>query len=99
MAAIRAAGDLGIAVALVQWSGPRLQRTSIDWTHLRDDAGAAGLAKAIEASKRQLRGDTSLGGAIRFSLGRISKEPDVETTLDRLATAVTQLERVAPATI
>ncbi len=48
-----------------------MQRTSIDWTHLRDDAGAAGLAKAIEASKRQLRGGTSLGGAIRFSLERI----------------------------
>ncbi len=71
MAAIRAAGDLGIAVALVQWSGPRLQRTSIDWTLVRDEAGAAGLAAAIDNGKRLLRGGTSLGGAIRFSLARI----------------------------
>ncbi len=42
IAAIRAAGDLGIAVALVQWSGPRLQRTSIDWTLVRDEAAPPG---------------------------------------------------------
>ena len=71
VAAIDAAGDAGIAVAVVQWSSLRLQRSAIDWVQLRDGADAAGLANAIDAGERLLRGGTGLGGAIRFSLARI----------------------------
>jgi hypothetical protein len=73
VAAIRATGDAGIAVALVQWSGNRMQRRSVGWTFLHDRASAAGFAEAIEASGRLFIGSTGLGGAIRYSLKQLEE--------------------------
>jgi hypothetical protein len=62
------AGLRGIAIALVQWAAGKEQLLGLDWTLVRDAAGAAALARRIAATPRLfVGGDTSLGGAIRFS--------------------------------
>ena len=73
LAAIAGLGREGLAVALVQWSGNRIQRTSVDWMHLHDAESAHGFASAIAASPRLFTGSTGLGGAIRFSLGMLEE--------------------------
>ncbi len=46
--AIRAAGDLGLAVALVQWADYRQHALSVDWTVVRDAASARQFAKQVD---------------------------------------------------
>ena len=71
--AIRSLGAPGIAVALIQWSGNRMQGTSVDWTRLSDAPSAERFAAAVEASGRLFTGSTALGGAVRFALGEIER--------------------------
>ena len=71
LAAIAAAGEQGIAVALVQWSGNRMQQRSIDWRVVHDETSAAALSAAIAATPRAFTGSTGLGGAIRYALKEI----------------------------
>lgn len=66
--ALRTLGDHGLAISLVQWSGNRMQRTSVEWTLVNDGYSAAKLASAIGEMERLFTGATGLGGAIRFSL-------------------------------
>ncbi len=67
--AIRASGDLGIAVSLIQWSDSRKQAVAVDWTAVRDEADATALADAIEAAPRYLiGGGTAIGGALEYAL-------------------------------
>ena len=67
--AIRAAGDLGLAVSLVQWSDARKQTLAIDWVMVTDDASAARFSQEIENTPRFLiGGGTALGGALSFSM-------------------------------
>ena len=68
--AIEQAGDGGIAVTLVQWSGRGQQRTSVDWTRVRNGAEAQELAGRIGRSRRLMSGFTDIAGAIGFSLGK-----------------------------
>ena len=72
-AAIRSHGAPGIAVSLIQWSGNRMQGTSVDWTRLSDVPSAERFAAAVEASGRLFTGSTALGGAIRFALDAIER--------------------------
>jgi len=66
--AIRELDTQAIAVTMVQWTGPRLHVVVVDWTVIKDEAGAEGFAAAIEAAPRQLfGGGTSISGAIDFS--------------------------------
>jgi hypothetical protein len=68
-AAIHAAGDRGIAVALIQWSEFVHQRKIIDWTLVRGAADAARLAGRIAAAGRAIPGGgTAIYGAINFAL-------------------------------
>jgi hypothetical protein len=68
-AAIHAAGDLGIAVTLIQWSDFVRHRKAVDWTLVRDGAGAAALADDITAAGRVISGGgTAIYGVINFSL-------------------------------
>ena len=70
--AIRASGDLGIAVSLIQWSDSRKQAVAVDWTPVRDDAEAAALAAEIEAAPRYLiGGGTAIGGALEYALRQL----------------------------
>ncbi len=68
VAAIRATGDLGIAVSLIQWSDSRKQFTAIDWVKVQDEASAARFSKEIENTPRFLiGGGTSLHGALTYA--------------------------------
>lgn len=66
--AIHAAGERGVAIAVMQWSGRGRQRVSVDWTLVRDAASAGVLADRIDAAPRLVTGLTDIAGAIRFSL-------------------------------
>ena len=66
--AIQAAGDLGIAVAMVQWSDNRKQTVAIDWQMVRDPSSAEAFAGEIDNTPRYLiGGGTAIGGAVNFS--------------------------------
>ena len=70
-AAIQASGDLGIAVAMVQWSDNRKQTLAIEWTQMRDAASAAQFSEEIENTPRFLiGGGTALGDALSFSMNQ-----------------------------
>jgi hypothetical protein len=72
IAAIRASGDLGIAVSLIQWSDNRKQFVAVDWAEVRDAASAERLAGKIERSPRFLiGGGTAIGGALKFAIRQI----------------------------
>jgi hypothetical protein len=73
VATIQGLGERGLAITLVQWSGNRMQRTSVDWMVLRDAESAGRFASAVAASARLLTGSTGLGGAIRFSLQQLEE--------------------------
>jgi Protein of unknown function (DUF1194) len=66
--AIQAAGDLGIAVAMVQWSDNRKQTVAIDWQMIQDGPSAEAFAREIDNTPRFLiGGGTAIGGAVNFS--------------------------------
>ena len=63
--AIRASGDLGLAVALIQWSDTRKQFLAIDWTVVRGETSARAFAKEVAGTPRFLvGGGTAIGGAL-----------------------------------
>ena len=74
-AAIRASGDLGVAVALIQWSENRLQFVSVDWALLHDRASAGAFADEIASAPRLVvnGGGTAIGGALKFSTAQIEE--------------------------
>ncbi len=74
VAAIEAAGDLGVAVSLVQWSDNRRQFRAIDWMHLTDAESAEAFAEEIDATPRfVIGGGTAIGGAMSFSTRLIER--------------------------
>lgn len=70
--AIEAAGDHGIAVTLVQWSGTGRQSTVVGWTHIRDRRTSEAFSDRIALTGRALTGMTDIGGAIDFSSSRLA---------------------------
>jgi hypothetical protein len=66
--AIRAAGDLGLAVALIQWADYRQHAVSVDWTLLHDPVSARQFAKQLDAVRRSVAGSTAIGGALEFAI-------------------------------
>jgi len=70
--AIGIAGSRGVAISLVQWSGPGFQTKVVDWVIVKDAASAARLSVKIAGARRQVRGMTSTAGAIRFSVNEIA---------------------------
>ena len=67
--AIRASGDLGLAVALVQWSDNRKQFLAVDWTLVTGAEGAGAFAEEIAGTPRFLiGGGTAIGGALKFAM-------------------------------
>ena len=73
-AALQAAGDLGIAVALMQWSDSRKQDMSIDWRMVRNAEEAEAFAQAVEATARYIvGGGTAIGTAIEYGVTRFAR--------------------------
>ena len=72
--AIQAMGDLGIAVALVQWSDARKQTLAVDWTLLQGEADAIAFAEEVEATPRFLvGGGTAIGAALKYALRQFER--------------------------
>ncbi len=67
--AIETAAPNGIAVSLVQWSGPGAQALGVDWTLVRDRASARAFADRIDATPRLVTGGgTAIGDAVLAAL-------------------------------
>ncbi|TQV80407.1 DUF1194 domain-containing protein [Denitrobaculum tricleocarpae] len=72
--AIRASGDRGIVVAMVQWSDARKQLLAIDWFEIKDEESAERFAQEIDNTPRFLfGGGTALGGALTFAARQFEK--------------------------
>ena len=68
--AIKALGEEGLAVTLVQWSAHQQQVQSVGWTQIRDKADADAFASAVERQPRSFRtSGTAIGTAIAFTAG------------------------------
>ncbi len=73
-AAIRASGDLGIAVALIQWSNSRKQSLAVDWAALRSAEDTVAFAEEVEAAPRFLiGGGTAIGGALQYAIRQLER--------------------------
>ena len=67
--AIRAGSFQAIAVAMVQWTGPRMQTDVVPWTIVDSTEAALALSRRIDATPRTLfGGGTSISGAIDHSV-------------------------------
>jgi hypothetical protein len=65
-----------IAVAMMQWTGPELHVTAVDWTLIGDAASADHFAAAIEMAPRALfGGGTSISGAIDYARVVLARSP------------------------
>ena len=67
LASIRAQGEAGIAVTVIQWAGKGRQRVAVDWQQLNDEASTRRFARRIGAMRRMTGGFTDIAGAVRFS--------------------------------
>jgi hypothetical protein len=78
--AILAAAPNGVALALMQWAGPREQAVSVPWSEVRDQASAAAFAQKIEAVTRPATyGGTAIGNALERGVSLLA-ENDFEGT-------------------
>src|SRR5215831_19506215 len=59
-----------IAVTFVEWSGASDQKVVVDWSVVRDEEAAGGVAAAILAAPRSFIGRTSISAAIDFAMTR-----------------------------
>ncbi|WP_229677789.1 DUF1194 domain-containing protein [Caldovatus sediminis] len=65
-----------VAVAMLLWSGIGAQELAVPWTRVEDEASAAALAEAIEASPRLVRpGATALGEGMAAGLAVLGRFP------------------------
>jgi hypothetical protein len=72
LAAIRGGGNRTIAVCFIEWSGAGEQLVVVDWTVIRDEEDAGGVAAAILAAPRSYVGRTSISGGIDFAMERFA---------------------------
>ena len=64
-----------IAVAFIEWSGAADQNVVVDWTVVRDEEAAGGIAATILSAPRSFLGRTSISAAIDYALERIAMAP------------------------
>ncbi|HEY2532602.1 MAG TPA: DUF1194 domain-containing protein [Xanthobacteraceae bacterium] len=74
--AVRSLATQSVAAAMMQWTGPPLHVVVVDWTLIKDEAGANAFAAAIDAAPRRLfGGGTSISGAIDYSRLMLARSP------------------------
>ena len=66
--AIRASGDLGLAAAVIQWSGHLHQSLVVGWTAIHDEKTAAAFAEEVENMSRFWAGNTAIGSALEYAI-------------------------------
>jgi hypothetical protein len=65
-----------IAITFIEWSGAADQNVVIDWTLVRDEEAAAGIAATMRSAPRSFLGRTSISAAIDFAMQRLAVAPD-----------------------
>ena len=65
-----------IAITFVEWSGAADQNVVVDWTLVRDEEAAAGVAATMLSAPRSFLGRTSISAAIDFAMQRLAAAPD-----------------------
>jgi hypothetical protein len=73
--AISGGRNHAIAVTFIEWSGAADQNVVVDWTVVRDEEAAGGIAATILAAPRSFLGRTSISAAIDYSIERIAMAP------------------------
>src|SRR5918911_2922301 len=73
--AIAGGRNHAIAVTFIEWSGAADQNVVVDWTVVRDEEAAGGIAATMLAAPRSFLGRTSISAAIDYSLERIAAAP------------------------
>src|SRR5258707_5376594 len=73
--AIVGGANHAIAVCFVEWSGASDQNVVVDWTVVRDEEAAAGVAATMLSAPRSFLGRTSISAAIDFSMERLAAAP------------------------
>lgn len=69
--AIRASGELGLAVALFQWSSHHQQFVAVDWTLIQDTSAASRFAMEVDSVVRSTAGNTAIGSALIFAIDQL----------------------------
>jgi len=73
-AAIRAAGDYGIVVAVMQWAESKDQVMVLPWTLVRDGADAEAFAAQIDQAPRRIAGGaTAIGSALEMAVAELAR--------------------------
>lgn len=62
-----------IGVCFIEWSGDEDQQVVVDWTEIRDEEDAGGVASAIIAAPRSFMGRTSISAGIDFAVAHFAK--------------------------
>jgi hypothetical protein len=76
LGAILSGRTQSIAIMMMQWTGPFLQREVLPWTVLKDEASVKSAATVIETTPRRLfGGGTSISGAIDYSMMMFPRSP------------------------
>src|SRR6266851_2379169 len=65
----------GIAVTFIEWSGASDQNVVVDWTVVRDEEAAGGVAATMLSAPRSFLGRTSISAAIDFAMERLAAAP------------------------
>ena len=65
----------GIAVTFIEWSGAADQNVVVDWTVVRDEEAAGGIAATMLSAPRSFLGRTSISAAIDFAMQRFAGAP------------------------
>ena len=73
--AIAGGRNQAIAITFLEWSGAAEQTVIVDWTVVRDEETAAGIAASMLGAPRSSIGRTSISGAIDFALQRLYAAP------------------------
>src|SRR5437763_11351868 len=73
--AIAGGRNHAIAVTFIEWSGAADQNIIVDWTVVRDEEAAGGIAATVLAAPRSFLGRTSISAAIDYSLERFAAAP------------------------
>src|SRR5437868_13275482 len=70
--AIAGGRNHAIAITFIEWSGASDQNVVVDWTVVRDEEAAGGIAATMIAAPRSFLGRTSISAAIDYSLERLA---------------------------
>ncbi|MBO0738496.1 MAG: DUF1194 domain-containing protein [Alphaproteobacteria bacterium] len=73
LTAIRGRAGAAVGVCFVEWSGDEDQNVVVDWSEIRDEEDAGGVAAAILAAPRSFMGRTSISAAIDFAMAQFAK--------------------------